>query len=174
MPRPIILNLNKPFVNEYIKEEECYIPDQFKEEAIKGGVQGIFKYVKCVDKNKLVKKEPTKFNVYGMSQERIVPTGMPYPFESRVEKVLKDAKIIIPNGMNMTIIKQTHNKDDSKNLAIVIKDADNKNDAQLIVTKGIEGRIDQLGGGSDGYYKKYLKYKNKYIRLRNNSLETSS
>jgi hypothetical protein len=67
----------------------------------------------------------------------------------------------------MTIIKQTAHKDDSKNLAVVIKDADSKNDAQLLVTKGIEGRIDMLGGGYDRYYKKYLKYKNKYIRLKN-------
>jgi len=166
MPRPITLNLNKPKVNEYVKEEECYIPDQFKEEAIKGGVQGIFKYVKCVNKNRLVQKEQTNLNISGMTQERIVPTGFAPPFHSRVETFNKDSKIIIPNGMNMTIIKQTLHKDDSKNLAVVMKNADSKNEAQLLVTKGIEGRIDMLGGGSDGYYKKYLKYKNKYISLK--------
>jgi len=166
MPRPITLNLNKPIVNEYIKEEECYIPDQFKEAAIKGGVQGIFKYVQCVNKNRLVQKEQTKLNISGMSQERIVPTGYAPPFHSRVETFNKDSKIIIPNGMNMTIIKQTLHKDDSKNLAVIMKNADTKNEAEVLVTKGIDGRINQLGGSDNYWKKKYLKYKMKYINLK--------
>ena len=64
----------------------------------------------------------------------------------------------------MTIIKQTIHNDDSKNIGIVIRDGKDKS---IEVMTGINGKINQLGGGGDGIFKeKYMKYKVKYLALK--------
>ena len=110
-------------------------------------------------------------DVQGMSQYQIVNNGLPpssfglppVAFDSNIRVVNKDSKIIIPNGRNMTILKQTLHKDESKNISLIFKDGDKTNKSSLIMGKGIDERL--LGGG-DNYYEKYMKYKAKYLALK--------
>ena len=116
-------------------------------------------------------KTYNQVNVHGMSQYQVVNNGLapssfglqPVSFNSNLRVVNKNSKIIIPNGRNMTILKSTLHKDDSKNISLIFKDADKTNQSSLIIGKGVDERL--LGGG-DNYYRKYMKYKAKYLALK--------
>jgi hypothetical protein len=116
-------------------------------------------------------KTYNQVDVQGMSQYQVVNKGLTPagfgvpngPINSNLRIIDKNSKIIIPNGRNMTILKQTLHDDDSKNISLIFKDADKKNKASITVGKGIDERL--LGGG-DNYYGKYMKYKQKYIGLK--------
>ena len=120
-------------------------------------------------------KVHNQIEVQGMSQYQIVNNGSapssfglaPVPFDSNIKVVNKDSKIIIPNGRNMTILKQTLHKDDSKNISLIFKNADKTNQSSLSMGKGIDERL--LGGG-DNYYGKYMKYKMKYLALKKENI----
>jgi hypothetical protein len=159
------ITINATQIKENLDQEDCYIPDQFKDKVKESNGIDAFKYIKCDKRIKPKQtKEYTQVNIDGMTQYSVVPTGLAPPFNSRITTITKDAKIIIPNGMNTTIIKQTIHKDDSKNLAVVMKDATKQDKGSIEV---MPANNIQLYGGGDGYYKKYLKYKSKYIALKN-------
>ena len=69
-------------------------------------------------------------------------------------------KVIIREGQPFTVVKETRNKDDNKNIGVILK----KNYVEI--ANGLNSRINQLGGDNDYYYK-YLKYKIKYLDLKN-------
>jgi hypothetical protein len=68
-------------------------------------------------------------------------------------------KVIIREGQPFTVVKETKNKDDNKNIGVILK----KNYVEI--ANGLTSRINQLGGENDYYYK-YLKYKQKYNQLK--------
>jgi len=74
----------------------------------------------------------------------------------------KKPNIIIQEGRDFTIIKETIHKDDSKNIGVIMKD--NKKDIKI--EDDLNSKIRYMGG-VDIYYQKYLKYKNKYLSLKN-------
>ena len=71
---------------------------------------------------------------------------------------IEKPRIIIREGQNFTIIKETKNKDDNKNLGVILKKD------SIEIGNSITSRINQLGGYN--YYSKYLKYKQKYNQLK--------
>jgi hypothetical protein len=159
------VTINTTRVKEYLDKEDCEISERHRKEANEKGVDAILKYVKCKENKKNPPyKEYTRVDIGGMTQEKLVATGMPPPFNTAVTTTTKNSKIIIPNGRNMTIIKQTIHDDDSKNIGIVIRDGKDK---PIEVMTDINGKINQLGGGSNGIFKeKYMKYKTKYLNLK--------
>jgi len=74
----------------------------------------------------------------------------------------KKPKVIIQEGRDFTIITETVNKDDSKNIGVIIKD----HSKDIKIEDSLNTKAKYMGGG-DIYYEKYLKYKNKYLRLKN-------
>jgi len=74
----------------------------------------------------------------------------------------KNPKIIIQEGRDFTIVTETIHKDDSKNIGVIIKD----NNKDIKIEDSLYTKSKYMGGG-DIYYQKYLKYKNKYLSLKN-------
>ena len=72
---------------------------------------------------------------------------------------IEKPKIIIREGQPFTVVKETKNKDDNKNIGVILK----KNYVEI--ANDLTSRIKQLGGNNDYYYK-YLKYKQKYNQLK--------
>ena len=153
-------------IKENLDQEDCYIPEMYKDVAKEANGVEVFKYIKC-DKRIKPKKtnEYTQVDIEGMTQHKIVPTGFAPPFNTAVLNVEKKSKIIIPSGMNTTIIKQTIHKDDSKNLAVVMKDSTKQDKASIEVMPA--DKVKLSGGSLDNNYYKYLKYKTKYLTLKN-------
>jgi len=151
-------------------EENCTIPAKYLDHAKNVSVGELSKYLIC---EKSLKDKPIdvktriKLDIYGMDEEKVIPTGLPPPYNNLVTKTNRKSKIIIPNGRNMTILQQTKYDNDSDNLSLIIKHRDSKNDPALDVIRGID--INKFIGGSNYWKGKYLKYKSKYIQLKSNN-----
>jgi hypothetical protein len=80
---------------------------------------------------------------------------------------LEKPKIILQEGRKFLVIKQSKYSNDEKNIGVVIRNKDYG--INLTVTNNINDQLNknQLGGNNDFYYQKYLKYKSKYLELKN-------
>ena len=77
---------------------------------------------------------------------------------------IKQPKVIMAHNQPHIAIKETVNIDAKKNIALLFPDG-NTNNIVVGNENDIADKITyQLGG--DGYYAKYLKYKQKYLRLK--------
>jgi hypothetical protein len=92
--------------------------------------------------NSLLKKNKYDFNISG----------------------LKEPKIIIQEGRNFTIVKETRNKNDKDNLGVVINEGA---ETEIKVMNNINQDFEpRMAGGDAHYYEKYMKYKIKYLALK--------
>jgi hypothetical protein len=92
--------------------------------------------------NSLLKKNKYDFNISG----------------------LKEPKIIIQEGRNFTIVKETRNKNDKDNLGVVINEGA---ETEIKVMNNINQDFEpRMAGGDAHYYEKYMKYKIKYLSLK--------
>ena len=73
---------------------------------------------------------------------------------------MKKQEIIIPNGRDFMVIKESVHKDDKHNVGLVFKGKD-----LITIETDLNEKIKKMGGSQD-YYNKYLKYKNKYLQLK--------
>jgi endonuclease/exonuclease/phosphatase family metal-dependent hydrolase len=73
---------------------------------------------------------------------------------------MKKQEIIIPSGRDFMVIKESVHKDDKNNIGLVFKGKD-----LITVETDLNEKIKKMGGSQD-YYNKYLKYKNKYLQLK--------
>ena len=76
---------------------------------------------------------------------------------------MKKQEIIIPNGRDFMVIKESAHKDDKYNVGLVFK---GKN--LITIETDLNEKIKKMGGSQD-YYNKYLKYKNKYLQLKSSA-----
>ena len=76
-------------------------------------------------------------------------------------------KVIIQEGRNFLIVKESKNKKDTDNLGVVINDKKENDINELKITNNIDCKIKNNKFGGDLFYNKYLKYKNKYLKLKN-------
>ena len=92
--------------------------------------------------NSLLKKKKYDFNISGF----------------------KEPKIIIQEGRNFTIVKETRNKNDKDNLGVVITE---NGETEVKVMNNINQDFEpRMAGGDAHYYDKYMKYKIKYLALK--------
>jgi len=92
--------------------------------------------------NSLLKKKKYDFNISG----------------------LKEPKIIIQEGRNFTIVKETRSKNDKDNLGVIINEGD---ETEIKVMNNLNQDFEpRMAGGDANYYGKYMKYKIKYIELK--------
>ena len=76
---------------------------------------------------------------------------------------MKKQEIIIPNGRDFMVIKESVHKDDKHNVGLVFKGKD-----LITIETDLNEKIKKMGGSQD-YYNKYLKYKNKYLQLKSSA-----
>ena len=80
---------------------------------------------------------------------------------------IRKPEVIIPNGRGFMVVKESLYEDDRNNVGLIFQDRKKNQDIEtIVVTTGLEKRIEQMGG-SQKNYNKYLKYKNKYLQLKN-------
>ena len=80
---------------------------------------------------------------------------------------IQKPEVIIPNGRGFMVVKESLYEDDRNNVGLIFKDRKKDEEGEpIIVTTGLEKKLEQMGG-SQKNYNKYLKYKNKYLRLKN-------
>ena len=80
---------------------------------------------------------------------------------------IRKPEVIIPNGRGFMVVKESLYEDDRNNVGLIFQDRKKNQDIEpIIVTTGLEKKIEQMGG-SQKNYNKYLKYKNKYLQLKN-------
>ena len=80
---------------------------------------------------------------------------------------IQKPEVIIPNGRGFMVVKESLYEDDRNNVGLIFKDKKKDEEREpIIVTTGLEKKLEQMGG-SQKNYNKYLKYKNKYLRLKN-------
>ena len=76
-------------------------------------------------------------------------------------------KIIIQEGRDFLIVKETKNKNDEKNHGIIVNKKDDFTELKITDNINEKIKLNMLGGNDDIYYNKYLKYKYKYLELKN-------
>lgn len=82
---------------------------------------------------------------------------------------IRKPEVIIPNGRGFMVVKESLYEDDRNNVGLIFQDRKKNQDIEpIIVTTGLEKRIEQMGG-SQKNYNKYLKYKNKYLQLKSSA-----
>ena len=80
---------------------------------------------------------------------------------------IRKPEVIIPNGRGFMVVKESLYEDDRNNFGLIFPDRKKDQEKEpIIVTTGLEKKLEQMGG-SQKNYNKYLKYKNKYLQLKN-------